>query len=44
MLALLKTYTALAPCCLGVTRANAPRHPLYIARSKQPIPFVSSMP
>ena len=42
VLALLKTHTALAPCCLGATRSNSPRHPLYIARNKQPIPFVSS--
>ena len=44
VLALIKTHTALAPCCLGVTRSGSPRHPLYIARNKQPFPFVSSAP
>jgi hypothetical protein len=44
VLALIKTHTALAPYCLGATRSNSPRHPLYIARNKQPIPFVSSAP
>jgi len=43
-LALIKAHTALAPCCLGVTRSGSPRHPLYIARNKQPFPFVSSAP
>jgi hypothetical protein len=43
VLVLLAAHTALGPCCLGVTRSNSPRHPLYIARNKQPFPFVSSM-
>jgi hypothetical protein len=43
VLAMLAAHTALAPRCLDVTRSNSPRHPLYIARNKQPIPFVSSM-
>jgi hypothetical protein len=44
VLALLAAHTTLAPCCLGVTRSYSPRHPLYIARNKQPFPFVSSAP
>jgi hypothetical protein len=44
VLAMLMTQTALAPCCLGVTQSSSPRHPLYIAGNKQPIPFASSAP
>jgi hypothetical protein len=44
VLALLAAHTALAPCCLGMTRSNSPRHPLFLARNKQPIPFVSRVP
>jgi hypothetical protein len=43
VITMLAAHTTLAPRCLGVTQSGSPRHPLYIARSKRPIPFVSSM-
>ena len=44
VLAILAAHATFAPCCLGITQSGSPRHPLYIARNKQPIPFVSSAP
>jgi hypothetical protein len=43
VIALVAAHATLAPCCLGVTQSGSPRHPLYVARSKQPVPFVSGM-
>jgi hypothetical protein len=42
VLAMLKTQVPLSPCCLGVTRSNHPRHPLYVARNTDRIPFAFS--
>jgi hypothetical protein len=44
VLALLAAHTDLAPCCLGMTRSNSPRHPLYVAGNKRPSAFTASAP
>jgi hypothetical protein len=41
VLALLEAHTTVSPYCLGVTVSNSPRHPLYVARNIQPIPFMT---